>query len=81
MKRLVKGDKVVVNKDHFRIETVECTEPIVETMLYAKAGETGVIVETFAREREARGGKNRWFAKVLIDEKIKTFRLTSLTKL
>ena len=43
--------------------------------VYAKEGETGTVLETF------RTWTSTWHAKVLINGKIKTFRLTSLEKL
>ena len=43
--------------------------------VYAREGETGTVLETF------QSWTHTWHAKVLINGKIKTFRLTSLEKL
>lgn len=45
-----------------------------QQVLYAKGGEVGRVIEVFASD------SGTWNAKVLIDGKIKTFRLTSLEK-
>ena len=67
MKKLRPNDQVTVLRDITRQEGP-----------YAKAGETGKVVEVFSNKVGA-GEKSRWFAKVLMDKgDIKTFRQTSL---
>lgn len=46
-----------------------------QQVLYAKEGEVGRVIEVFASD------SGTWNAKVLIDGKLKTFRITSLEKL
>ena len=65
------GQKVQVNKDIFRYEP--------EQIKYAAEGEIGEIVEVFYPKATGKGDKSTPYAKVLINEKIKTFRLTSLS--
>jgi hypothetical protein len=44
-------------------------------ILYASAGDSGIITDLFIPEDQ-----HSWYAKVFMDGKIKTFRITSLTK-
>lgn len=49
--------------------------------LYAKQGEQGKVLEVFRPQPTGTEEIKPWYAKVLIDGKVKTFRLTSLKKL
>lgn len=54
-------------------------------VLYAEAGEVGTITEVFHNLPPVGGQKTkkmrRWYGKVRIDGKTKTFRLTSLERI
>lgn len=64
------GDKVTVVRDITRSEGP-----------YAKAGDTGEVTEVFLRDAFKSDKKNRtWYAKVLTEQQVKTFRITSLKK-
>ena len=75
------GDKVVVNKDIYRVESVSR-----EKCLYASLGDTGSIIEVFRPQSTSAKcstcAKTPLYAKVIMDNStgIKTFRLTSLGK-
>jgi hypothetical protein len=75
------GDKVVVNKDIYRTESVSR-----EKRLYASLGDSGSIIEVFRPQSTSAGtaaaAKAPYYAKVIMDNStgIKTFRLTSLGK-
>jgi hypothetical protein len=74
-----KGQKVRVNKDITRVARWELVlsdwvqypvhVPVLEE--YAKEGDIGEVMDLFK-------GSNSWYAKVNINGKIKTFRITSL---
>lgn len=66
-KRYNIGDRVAVNKDISRREG-----------LYARAGETGTVLEVFRPISTGAGETKALCAKVLIGGSVKTFRLTSL---
>ena len=66
------GDKVSLKRDIFRAES---------KLPYARAGETGDIRELF--QPPAPDGHNvikTWYAKVMMHDTLKTFRLTSLQR-
>lgn len=69
---LMVGHKVVVNKDIYRMKDQVRS-------IYAYQGETGIVVQVFKSGEDLHDP--RWNAKVLIEGKIKTFRLTSLEKI
>ena len=73
------GDAVFVNKDIERV--VEGNSGRVLGP-YAKEGERGVVVGTFRPPSSGAGLLQPWYAKVRMDAggKVKTFRLTSLTR-
>lgn len=66
------GQQVKVNKDIHRVEDPHATCP------YAVCGETGIIIEIFRPIPTGGGEIKPLYAKVNIEGKIKTFRLTSL---
>ena len=51
--------------------------------LYASEGETGIIKEVFAAEKDHRWQRNKYHVKVIMDNdnSIKTFRQTSVKKI
>jgi hypothetical protein len=67
------GDKVRLKRDIYRYS------PELET--YAEEGDTGEIVEIFYPSNSSAMAPKIPHAKVLIDDKIKTFRLSSIEKL
>ena len=69
------GNTVKVNKNIYRV-----SYDIIPSghVLYASEGETGVIVEIFRPTPTGGGEVKALCAKVKIQDKIKTFRLTSL---
>ena len=73
------SDKVTVNKDIYRIDHISRAR-----VLYASLGEIGTIIEIFRPQPTSGGGyvKTPFYAKVKMDvyDGIKTFRLTSLSK-
>jgi hypothetical protein len=74
-KRIQPGDEVSLKRDIYRIEDA----PTRERTLYASAGEVGVVLEIFTPQATGMGEVKAPAAKVLMGEKIKTFRLTSLS--
>lgn len=69
MRRISKGDYVIVKRDIIRLEG-----------LYAVKGEKGVVKDTFDTHQSG-GGTVIWHAQVKMnDGKLKTFKLTSLEK-
>jgi hypothetical protein len=83
-----KGHRVKIARDikrggfgSFRADGVWHETP--GPQLYAKAGDEGEVVETFrSQAQDGPGVGGTWAAKVKMDAdgKIKTFRLTSLTR-
>lgn len=79
MKSIYSGKYVTVNKHIFRVShyvsekhpVYNYTVNVPVIHLYAKRGEEGTVIECFCN-------RSGWFAKVLINHNIKTFRLTSL---
>lgn len=72
------GDKVKLKRDIYRWTHDESPR---QNVLYAKEGEVGEINELFVAESSAGMERSaRWYAKVLIENQIKTFRLTSIEK-
>jgi hypothetical protein len=65
------GDKVRLKRDIFRSES---PEP------YSKIGDTGEVIEVFYPHNSGAMAPKIPHAKVLIDDKIKTFRLSSIEK-
>jgi hypothetical protein len=70
------GMSVMVNKDIHRVSYID-NEPQFNTK-YADCGEIGVIVAIFRPIGTGGGEIKPLSAKVLINNEIKTFRLTSL---
>lgn len=70
------GNTVKVNKNIYRVSYDNPSRHAV--VLYASEGETGVIVEIFRPIPTGGGEVKALCAKVKIQDKIKTFRLTSL---
>lgn len=73
------GDKVKLKRDIYRWTHQEQPR---QNVLYAREGEVGEIIELFLSDdsRTVKGMKARWNAKVLIENQIKTFRLSSIEK-
>ena len=69
-KKLKKGDSVILLRDITRTEG-----------RYARKGEVGTVAEVFGNKMSGGQEPMRWFAKVQIAGKIKTFRTTSLAPL
>lgn len=78
------GDEVRLKRDIKRI-----VEPVIHYqdgypvarnpdlwLPYASEGDTGIVKETFRND-----GEYPWYAKVIMDGQIKTFRLTSLEQI
>lgn len=81
MRKIEVGHQVQVARDIFRIADVNGTRT---RILYAKEGETGVVVETFKTVPYRNGSALVWHAKVRMGgptSPLKTFRVTSLTRL
>ena len=66
------GDNVRLKRDIYRCES---PEP------YSKEGDTGEVIEVFYPPNSGAMTPSIPHAKVLIDDKIKTFRLSSIEKL
>jgi len=93
MKNIVKGHKVRVNKDIHRVASWEAgTQEVLpgvvvpasipNHILYAEKGEEGEVVETFRNTCSGSSSVHGpWYAKVLMNGSIKTFRLTSLERI
>lgn len=72
-----KNDKVKILRNIYRWDGHEFDDKDKRIrILYAKEGDLGVILEIFKPER-----KSINYAKVVTDNKCKTFRLTSIEKL
>lgn len=72
------GDKVKLKRDIYRWTHNESPR---QNVLYAKEGEVGEVIELFVGESSAGMERSaRWNAKVLIENQIKTFRLSSIEK-
>lgn len=58
---------------------MQCSSPRM-MVIYAEAGETGVVKEVFRPESTGGGERKAWYVKVMMDsdKKVKTFRQTSL---
>ena len=67
------NDRVQLKRDIFRVDQQKNI-----SVLYAKQGEIGVVQEIFRPHEVSFGQPKQLCAKVLISNKIKTFRLTSL---
>lgn len=75
-------DRVRVKRDLYRWSFDEYKEGgIFEEKLYAKMGESGEILEIFYPPNSSAMAPKIPHAKVLIENKIKTFRLSSIEKL
>ena len=75
-------DKVRVKRDLYRWSFEEYKKSgITEEKLYAKAGESGEILEIFYPSNSSAMAPKIPHAKVLIENQIKTFRLSSIEKL
>lgn len=72
-----RGDKVNVNKDIYRWVSINGAPH--EEVLYSKEGETGEVIEVFYSQNS--DDTPIPHAKVLIEDKIKTFRLTSIERI
>ena len=64
-----KDDRVILRRDIQRVNYEVSPDP----QPYALKGDSGVVEETFYQSRT-------WYAKVRINNELKTFRLTSLEK-
>lgn len=71
-------DKVKVKRDIYRWSFVT-GEGYRKEVLYAKEGEIGEVVEVFYKATSSEPKKP--YAKVLVENAIKTFRLSSIEKL
>lgn len=73
------GDKVRVKRDIYRVPVVT-HEDYPNHVLYSKKNDSGEIVEIFYAENSAALAPKILHAKVLIENQIKTFRLSSIEK-